>query len=79
MADVTTATTVSESTLIPFIRRQDVFFDADNLRPHKIGRLYLDEVVMNNFAQKGNKIILNSKKNHQYYSKYRVERKYSYK
>ena len=62
MADTTTATTVSESSLIPYIRRQDVFFDADNLRPQKIGRLYLDEVVMNNFAQKGNKIILNSKK-----------------
>ena len=62
MADITKTTTVAESSLIPYIRRQDVFFDADNLRPQKIGRLFLDEIVMNNFAQKGNKITLNSKK-----------------
>jgi len=62
MADITTGTVVGESSLIPYIRRQDVFFDANNLRPQKVARLYLDEIVMNGFSQKGNKIVLNSKK-----------------
>jgi hypothetical protein len=62
MADITKDTVLGESTLIPYIRRQDIFFDANNLRPQKIARLFLDEIVMNNFAQKGNKIVLNSKK-----------------
>jgi len=62
MADTTQGTVVSGSTLIPYIRRQDVFFDANNLRPQKTARLFLDDIVMNGFTQKGNKIVLNSKK-----------------
>lgn len=62
MADVTQATVVGESTLIPFMRKQDVAFDANNLRPHKMARIFFDEIAMNGFAQKGNMILLNSEK-----------------
>lgn len=53
---------VIDSSFIPYIRRQDVEFEAENLRPGKVARLFLDEIVMNNFAQKGNKIVINSRK-----------------
>lgn len=62
MADVTQATVVGDSTLIPYMRRQDIMFDANNLRPRKLARIFFDEVAMNGFTQKGNKIILNSEK-----------------
>jgi len=62
MADVTQATVVGESTLIPYMRRQDVAFDADNLRPRKLARIFFDDIAMNGFTQRGNKIVLNSEK-----------------
>ena len=62
MTDITESRVVTESSVIPFIRRQDVLFDADNLRPNKLARLFFDEIVMNGFTQKANKFILNSKK-----------------
>lgn len=62
MADVTEGKVITESSLIPYIRRQDVMFDADNLRPNRLARLWFDDIAMNLFAQKGNQIILNSKK-----------------
>ena len=62
MADITEATVLGESTLIPYMRRQDVAFDANNLRPQKIARLFFDDIVMNGYSQRGNKITLNSKK-----------------
>jgi len=62
MADVTQATVLGESTLIPFMRKQDIAFDADNLRPRKLARIFFDDIAMNGFAQRGNKIVLNSEK-----------------
>jgi hypothetical protein len=62
MADVTEGKVITESSLIPYIRRQDVMFDADNLRPNRLARLWFDDIAMNLFTQKGNKIVLNSKK-----------------
>jgi hypothetical protein len=62
MADVTQATVLGDSTLIPYMRKQDIAFDANNLRPQKLARIFFDEVAMNGFTQKGNKIILNSEK-----------------
>lgn len=62
MADITETTVVGESSLIPYMRRQDIAFDANNLRPRKLARIFFDEIVMNGFAQRGNKITLNSKK-----------------
>jgi hypothetical protein len=62
MADVTQATVLGESTLIPYMRKQDIAFDADNLRPRKLARIFFDDIAMNGFTQKGNKIVLNSEK-----------------
>ena len=64
MADtnVDQGTVVGGTSLIPYIRRQDVAFDADNLRPNKVARLFLDDFVMNQHSQKANKFVLNSKK-----------------
>ena len=53
---------VTDSSLIPYIRRQDVAFEAENLRPGKISKLFFDDIAMNGFAQKANKIVLDSKK-----------------
>jgi hypothetical protein len=64
MADTNTqqGKLVADSSLIPYIRRQDVVFEASNLRPRKMARLFFDEIVMNQYAQKGNYIVLDSKK-----------------
>ena len=62
MADTTETTLVAESTLIPYMRKQDIMFDANNLRPYKVARIFFDDIAMNLFAQKGNKIELNSEK-----------------
>lgn len=62
MTDITEARLLAESSVIPYIRRQDVLFDADNLRPNKLARLFFDDIVMNGFVQKANKFVLNSKK-----------------
>jgi hypothetical protein len=62
MADVTESTVVGESTLIPYMRKQDIAFDADNLRPRKLARIFFDDIAMNGFTQRGNKIVLNSEK-----------------
>jgi len=56
-------TLISEVSLIAFIRKQDIAFDADNLRPYKIARAFFDDIAVTQFCQKGNKLILNSKKN----------------
>lgn len=53
---------ITDSSLIPYIRRQDVAFDADNLRPGKAAKIFFDEIAMNGFAQKANKIVIDSKK-----------------
>lgn len=50
------------SSMIPYIRAQEITFEAENLRPGKIARLYFDDIVVNNLSQKSNKIVLNSKK-----------------
>lgn len=62
MADINQSTVVGESTLIPFMRKQDVAFDANNLRPRKLARIFFDDIAMNGFTQRGNKIVLNSEK-----------------
>lgn len=62
MADITQTKVQTESALIPYMRKQDIAFDANNLRPHKMARVFFDDIAMNGFTQKGNKIILNSEK-----------------
>jgi hypothetical protein len=53
---------VSDSSLIPYIRKQDVHFDADNLRPRRDARLFFDDLAVNRFCQRGNKILVNTRK-----------------
>lgn len=53
---------VVDSSFIPYIRRQDVVFEAENLRPGKIAKIFFDEIVVNQFCQKGNKIVVDSRK-----------------
>jgi hypothetical protein len=53
---------VVDSSFIPYMRRQDVVFEAENLRPGKIAKIFFDEVVINQFCQKGNQIIVDSRK-----------------
>lgn len=53
---------VVDSSMIPYIRAQDVIFEADNLRPGKLARLFFDDIVVNHVSQKSNKIVLNTKK-----------------
>lgn len=53
---------VVDSSFIPYIRKQDVVFEAENLRPGKVARLFLDDIAMNHFSQKANKILINSSK-----------------
>lgn len=55
-------TLVKEISLVPYIRSQDISFEVDNLRPKKIARMFFDEIAVNLFCQKGNKVILNSRK-----------------
>lgn len=55
-------TMISEVSLVAFIRARDVAFDADNLRPGKIARMFFDEIAVNHFCQKANKIVLDAKK-----------------
>jgi len=50
---------VVDSSMIPYIRAQEVLFEAENLRPGKIGRLFFDESVVNHVSQKSNKIVVN--------------------
>jgi hypothetical protein len=53
---------VSDSSLIPYIRKQDVQFDADNLRPRRDARLFFDDLAVNAFCQRGNRIVVNTRK-----------------
>lgn len=53
---------VVDTSFIPYIRRQDVVFESENLRPRKVARLYIDDVVVNQFSQKANEVVLNSEK-----------------
>lgn len=53
---------VVDSSLVPYIRKQDIEFEAENLRPGKISRIFFDEVVVNQLTQKANKIVVNPQK-----------------
>lgn len=65
MADpifVTQGVLVTDTSLVPYIRRQEINFDADNLRPSRRASLFFDEVAINKFCQKGNRATINSRK-----------------
>lgn len=53
---------VVDSSLVPYIRKQDIVYEAENLRPGKICRIFFDDAVINHLTQKANEIVLNTKK-----------------
>jgi hypothetical protein len=52
---------VNES-MVPYIRRKNVEFVGENLKPYKTSKLFFDDVAVNQFAQNANKLVLDSKK-----------------
>ena len=53
---------VVDTSLIPYIRYNDVEFTAHNLMPYTLSKLFFDDVAINNFCQAGGRLLLDSKK-----------------
>ena len=53
---------VVDTSLIPYIRYNDVEFTAHNLMPYTLAKLFFDDVAVNNFCQAGGRVLLDSKK-----------------
>lgn len=53
---------VVDTSLIPYIRYNDVEFTAHNLMPYTLAKLFFDDVAVNNFCQAGGRLLLDSKK-----------------
>lgn len=53
---------VVDTSLVPYIREREVEFVAHNLKPYKVAKMFFDDVVVNNFCQAGNRLLLDSKK-----------------
>lgn len=53
---------VVDTSLVPYIRENDVEFVAKNLKPYKLSKIFFDDIAVNAFCQVGNKIVLDSKK-----------------
>lgn len=65
MADpiyVTQGKLISDSSLIPYMRRQKIMFDADNLKPYKRASIFFDDVAVDQVTQKANIIEVNARK-----------------
>ena len=50
-----------DSTLIPYIRYKQVEFSARNLKPWNLARIFFDDIVVNQYCQAANRIIIDSK------------------
>lgn len=53
---------VVDTSLIPYIRENDVEFVARNLKPYKLSKIFFDDIAVNQFCQIGNQVRLDSKK-----------------
>ena len=53
---------VVDTSLIPYIRYNDVEFTAHNLMPYTLAKLFFDDIAVNNFCQAGGRLLLDSKK-----------------
>jgi hypothetical protein len=53
---------VVDTNLVPYIRERQVEFIAQNLKPYKIGKIFFDDVAVNQFCQSPGKLTLDSKK-----------------
>lgn len=50
-----------ESTLIPYIRNREVEFSARNLKPFTLAKIFFDDIVVNQYVQAANRVIIDSK------------------
>lgn len=50
------------NSVVPYIRYNEVEFAAHSLKPYKISKLFFDDVVINQFCQAANRMLLDSKK-----------------
>jgi hypothetical protein len=53
---------VVDTSLIPYMRYNNVEFTAHNLMPYTLSKLFFDDVAVNNFCQAGGRLLLDSKK-----------------
>jgi hypothetical protein len=53
---------VVDTNLVPYIRERQVQFIAQNLKPYKLGKLFFDDVAINQFCQAPGRLLLDSKK-----------------
>lgn len=53
---------VVDTNLVPYIRERQVNFLAQNLKPYKIGKIFFDDVAINQFCQAPGRLLLDSKK-----------------
>lgn len=59
---VTQGKLISDSSFIPYIRRQKIMFDADNLKPYKKASVFFDEIAVGQVTQRANLIEVNARK-----------------
>ena len=55
-------TVLVDTSMVPYIRENEVEFLAQNLKPYKIARMFFDEIAVNKFCQQANRLLLDSKK-----------------
>ncbi len=53
---------VVDTNLVPYIREKQVQFVAQNLKPYKLGKIFFDDVAVNQFCQAPSRLLLDSKK-----------------
>jgi hypothetical protein len=53
---------VVDTNLVPYIREKQVNFLGQNLKPYKIGKIFFDDIAVNQFSQNPGKLVLDSKK-----------------
>ena len=53
---------VVDTSMVPYMRSNEVEFSAHNLKPFKLSKLFFDDVAVNQFCQGANRMLLDSKK-----------------
>lgn len=53
---------VTDTSLIPYMRSNEVEFTAYNLKPYKLSTLFFDDIAVNIFCQNASRVIIDSKK-----------------
>lgn len=55
-------TVVVDTSMVPYIRTNEVEFVAYNLKPFKLSKIFFDDIAVSAFCQNANKLVLDSKK-----------------